>query len=86
MVYSHNTAVMVDPCGCPIHSDVFTFDFGNLMQCLQRFNINSIDVVYMDPPWAISNPNPYRGIQVGYDCKKSNDILNELRLPWALIS
>lgn len=86
MVVEREQQVVVDGEGCIVHTNVFTFDFTYFMSVLGKFNVQSIEMCYMDPPWAITNSDPYRGVSVNYECKKPCDILNSLSLPFAKIS
>ena len=85
-VMEREQLVGVDGDGCIVCTDILNFDFNNLMYVLGKFNVQHIEMVYLDPPWEITNADPYRGVNVNYKCKKASDILNSLKLPFAKIS
>ncbi|KAI3436598.1 hypothetical protein D9Q98_006015 [Chlorella vulgaris] len=50
----------VPPHCIPIHANVTTYDWSQLIAATQ------FDVIMMDPPWQLATANPTRGVALGY--------------------
>ena len=50
----------VPPHCIPIHANVTTYDWAQLVRSTQ------FDVIMMDPPWQLATANPTRGVALGY--------------------
>jgi len=60
----------VPPQCIPLHANVTTMDWTNLISATQ------FDVIMMDPPWQLATANPTRGVALGYSQLTDRDIQN----------